>query len=197
MREEWVLSQRLPSILGKNIGWAGDRTSDLLFSSPVRYLLSHAARLVRTKLPPFEVLVWRISINNSGWKREIAFVCQTQKSHRVFILAFITVMIPWKEVENKSTFKTNRWFFQKRNTRTFGWVFFKASTLKSWVFTALGKKGFANIVRIGENADNQHFLSAPPSLMSFWRSMLLINLHSICSLQITPIWTGLNNKFAE
>ena len=34
LREEWILSQWLSSILGKNTGRAGDRTSDLLFSSP-------------------------------------------------------------------------------------------------------------------------------------------------------------------
>ena len=33
VREEWILSQWLSSILGKNIGWARDRTGDLLFSN--------------------------------------------------------------------------------------------------------------------------------------------------------------------
>ena len=45
MREEWILSQWLSSILGKNIGRAGDRTSGPLPSSPQRYRLSHGARL--------------------------------------------------------------------------------------------------------------------------------------------------------
>ena len=34
-------------MLEKNIGQAEDRTSDLLFSSPVRYRLSYRARLSR------------------------------------------------------------------------------------------------------------------------------------------------------
>ena len=33
VREEWILSQGLSSILGKNIGWAWSRTSDLLKST--------------------------------------------------------------------------------------------------------------------------------------------------------------------
>ena len=41
---EWILSQWLSSILGKNIGRAGDRTSDLLFPSPQRYRPSYGAR---------------------------------------------------------------------------------------------------------------------------------------------------------
>ena len=44
--EELILSQWLSSILGENFGLAGDWTSDLLFSSPVRYRLSYGARLL-------------------------------------------------------------------------------------------------------------------------------------------------------
>ena len=44
VREEWILSQWLSSILGKNIARAGDRTSDLLLSSQQRYRLSYGAR---------------------------------------------------------------------------------------------------------------------------------------------------------
>ena len=43
MREEWILSQHLSSILRKKISRAGDRTSDLLFSSPQCYRLSYRA----------------------------------------------------------------------------------------------------------------------------------------------------------
>ena len=43
VREEWILSQWLSSILGKNIGWAWDRTSDLLFSSLQHNWLSYGA----------------------------------------------------------------------------------------------------------------------------------------------------------
>ena len=44
VREEWILSQRLSLILGKNNGWAGDRTNDLLFSGPPRLRLSYRLR---------------------------------------------------------------------------------------------------------------------------------------------------------
>ena len=40
----WTLSQWLSLILGKNISRAGDRTSNLLFSSPVSYRLSYGAQ---------------------------------------------------------------------------------------------------------------------------------------------------------
>ena len=43
VREKWILSQWLSLILGKNIGWAGVWTSDLLFSSTQRYQLSYGA----------------------------------------------------------------------------------------------------------------------------------------------------------
>ena len=45
--EEWVLLQWLSSNLGKNIGRAGDRTSDLLFSSSQCYPLSYGVWLER------------------------------------------------------------------------------------------------------------------------------------------------------
>ena len=41
VREEWILSQWLSSILEKNIGQAGDQTSNLLFSSLQRYWLKY------------------------------------------------------------------------------------------------------------------------------------------------------------
>ena len=44
VREEWILSQLLSSILRKKIGRARERTSDLLFSSPQCYLLGYGAR---------------------------------------------------------------------------------------------------------------------------------------------------------
>ena len=43
MREEWILLQWLSSVLRNNIGPAGDRTSDFLFSSPQGYQLSYGA----------------------------------------------------------------------------------------------------------------------------------------------------------
>ena len=44
VREERFLPKCLSSILGKNIGRAGNRTSDLLFLSPQRHRLSYGAR---------------------------------------------------------------------------------------------------------------------------------------------------------
>ena len=41
MREKWILLQWLSSILGKNFGLAGVRTSELLFGSTVRLRLSY------------------------------------------------------------------------------------------------------------------------------------------------------------
>ena len=45
VREEWILSQWLSSIFGKNIGWTGNWTCDSLFSSLQRYQLSYGAWL--------------------------------------------------------------------------------------------------------------------------------------------------------
>ena len=42
-RHQWILSQWLSTILGKNIDRTGDRTSDLMSSSPQLYRLSYGA----------------------------------------------------------------------------------------------------------------------------------------------------------
>ena len=49
VREEWILSQWLSSVLEMNIGRAGDRASDLLFSSPQSYRLIYGALQHYTK----------------------------------------------------------------------------------------------------------------------------------------------------
>ena len=48
VRDEWMMLQ-WPSILGKNIDWAGDQTSHLLFSRPVHYWLSYEALQTNNK----------------------------------------------------------------------------------------------------------------------------------------------------
>ena len=49
VRDKEILSQRLSSFLGRNIGRAGDRTIDLLFLSPVRYRLSYVGKATKKK----------------------------------------------------------------------------------------------------------------------------------------------------
>ena len=44
------VAMTLSSILGRNIDQAQERTSDLLFSSPVRYRLSYGARHIYLRL---------------------------------------------------------------------------------------------------------------------------------------------------
>ena len=51
VREEWLLSQGLSSILGRNIDWAGDQTSDPVFLSPVRYPLSYGVERFSCECP--------------------------------------------------------------------------------------------------------------------------------------------------
>ena len=58
MREEWILSQWLSLILGKNTAKAKDWTNNILFSSPVRYQLSYGARLNN----PEKHNVWKQSV---------------------------------------------------------------------------------------------------------------------------------------
>ena len=53
VKKDRILSQRLSSILGKNIARAGDRTSDLLFLSLQGYRLSFGAWQVELKLESF------------------------------------------------------------------------------------------------------------------------------------------------
>ena len=56
-REELILSQLLSSTIGKNIGRAGNRTSDLLFSSLVLYRLSYGGLKLRSLL----LVIFRMS----------------------------------------------------------------------------------------------------------------------------------------
>ena len=53
MRAEWILSQWLSSILGKNVGQAGDQTSYLLFSSMQHYHLCYGTQLVMKEMGSF------------------------------------------------------------------------------------------------------------------------------------------------
>ena len=56
VRKELILLQWLSSVLGKNIGRAEDRTSDLLYSSPQHYRLSYGARQLHVQKKPNYVL---------------------------------------------------------------------------------------------------------------------------------------------
>ena len=79
MREEWILSQWLSSILGNNIGRAGDQTSDLLFSSSQRYRLSYGTprRILNLLMITCTELDWLNPFPNKPW---FLRVCSTSLS---------------------------------------------------------------------------------------------------------------------
>ena len=50
---------------------------------------------------------------------------------------------------------------------------------------------FENIVGIGENAGNQHFLLFPQCFLPIPKRISVFKLHLFCRLQLLSIWTGL------
>ena len=74
-REEWLSKHPVSSILGRNIGRAGDGTSNLLFSSPQRYRLSCGARhqsLERMGLnqwPPCSKVLYTPNRATQAWQK--------------------------------------------------------------------------------------------------------------------------------
>ena len=70
--EEWILLQWPSSIFGKNIGQAGDRTRDLLFSRLQCYQLSYGARLA-----------------------EIWFIYFITINLKAFLIRFLYSMLSW------------------------------------------------------------------------------------------------------
>ena len=136
VREEWILSQWLPSILGKNTGWAGDRTSDLLFSSSQRYRRSYGARLdlaeMHLTLSQTSHGFTCLSLLKTLWEKEKLLVMSNFSfSHSVFypvgelsaiLIKFkivICLLLQFRWVQNllfgnglNSHVSVHRWFFR-------------------------------------------------------------------------------------
>ena len=66
-------------------------------------------------------------------------------------------------------------------------------TTQSRLLMTLRKTPFENIVGIGENAGNQHFLLFSQCFQSFSEKILIFQSHLICCLQILSIRTSLKH----
>ena len=120
VREEWILSQWLSSILGKNIGRAEDRTTNLLFSSPQRYRLRYEVRLFFEE----ETLVIAIYVSHTAsavhktfncfmgkqqtsWKKDNV-VASVKKLVTIFQTTTFWTFPNWKQIpDNKITWLKN------------------------------------------------------------------------------------------